>query len=279
MSVIKKINVMIDEMSNSERKVAEYICQFPEQVTMLTTTELANLADTSAAAVIRMLKKIGLTSFSEMKMALSLEISKGVEEGYSDITGSESLEDIKYKLLGNSYQTMLDTVENIEGKMISQAIEIIKQAPVIYLYGVGASKLVAINLQQKFSRIGKIVIFEEDFHSLLPMIISSSPDNLFIGISNSGENDEVIKLLNHAKNNQLKRIGVSKFGKHRLNELVDINLQIMKPNEATIRSGATTSLHAYYILIDILFFMYMNTDFEGNYQLIKRSFEVGKGNY
>lgn len=277
MSIIKKIDIIVEQLPNSEKKIAKFIQLHPRDVIRMTISELAEKADSSPAAVTRFCRKIEVNSFSELKTSLSQEFSKEIETSYLDIAGDESLEDIKFKLLGNAYHSMLDTINNLTDKQVNEAIELIQKAPIIYVYGVGSSKLVAANIQQKFSRIGKVVVCEEEFHTLLPMILTAQKDSILIAISQSGENHEILKMVKHAQKRGLSVLGLSQFGMNKLSGISDVSINIVESKEAIVRSAATSSLHSFYILTDILYFMYVNTDFDGNFKRIKYSYEIGRG--
>ena len=53
-----------------KKKIADIIIKTPENAVGLTTNELAKYSETSPASVVRFAKKIGYSSYGEMKIEL-----------------------------------------------------------------------------------------------------------------------------------------------------------------------------------------------------------------
>lgn len=266
-----RIRSIIDILPSSERKIGLAILKDPSQVVDMTATELSTFAGTSPATVIRFCKKIDIPSFTQMKVRLSAELETPAHEGYSDITENESIQEIKTKLLGNAYQSMQETVALLNSQRIEQIVDVLVEASVIYVYGIGASYLVAENIAQKWSRVGKTVVCVPDTHVLVSILVSAPKKAVFIAISNSGETKEVLKLADTAKKYEITTIGFTQFGNNSLLKKVEFPIQTVRSNEAVVRSAATTSLHAQFIAVDVLFYVYASRDFNQIRKIIHNS--------
>lgn len=266
-----RIISMLDVLSNSEQKIGQAILDTPSRVIDMTASELADYAGTSPATVIRFCKKIDVPSFTQLKVRLSAEIEAPLYEGYSDITANESVNEIKTKLLGNAYQSMQETVSLLNEERVETIVDVLVAAPILYVFGIGASYLVAENIAQKWNRIGKTVVCVQDPHVLVTILVSAPKDAVFFCISHSGETKEVLRLLAVAKKHQLKTIGLSQFGNNTLTNKAEYMLQTVRSNEAVLRSAATTSLHDQFIIVDILFYAYASRNFDQTIEKIQES--------
>ncbi|MGX7149486.1 MurR/RpiR family transcriptional regulator [Enterococcus ureasiticus] len=266
-----RIISMLDVMPNSERKIGKAILDNPSKVIEMTASELSAEAGTSPASVIRFCKKIDVPSFTQLKIRLSAEIEMPVYEGYSDITANESVNEIKSKLLGNAYQSMQETVALLNEQRVETIVDLLVKAPIIYVFGIGASYLVAENIAQKWNRIGKTVVCVQDSHVLVTILVSAPKDAVFFCVSHSGETKEVLRLLDVAKKHQLKTIGLSQFGNNTLTNQAEYSLQTVRSNEAVLRSAATTSLHDQFIVVDVLFYAYASRNFDRTFEIIQES--------
>lgn len=269
-----RISSILKDLPNSEQRIGEYILAYPDQVITMTATQLAKAAGSSSATVIRFCRSIDVSGFTELKVLLATELEKPRTEGYSDIQENETLDSLKGKLLGNAYQSMLETIEQLNNDMVEKMIASIEDCSTLFVFGVGASGLVAENIQQKWSRIGKNVIFLSDVHNFLSAMVSADHHSLFWGISNSGETAEVKFLVKKANELGMKTASLTQFGHNTLSHLSGIPLYTVKTNEAILRSAATSSLHAQFIVIDVLFFMYASKNYQQNYEAIKQSREA-----
>ena len=68
-----------------------------------------------------------------------------------------------------------------------------------FVYGLGASSLVAQDIYQKFTRLGRTVFTTLDHHLFASMLGSTEKPSVFIVISNSGTNKEASTLADLAK--------------------------------------------------------------------------------
>lgn len=261
-NILGLIKSLLNELPKAELRVALFILEQPRDVLNMTAQELGKASKASAATVVRLSKRLEIDSFPQMKLMLMKELDNGVIKGYSDISANEPLVDIKNKLLGNAYQSLSDTASLLDNELIEEAVHAMEKAKIIYIYGVGSSHLVAENLAQKWSRIGKTCISMEDTHSLIAAMISNSEDKLFIGISNSGRTSEVVQLMKIANNNHCNTMSITQFGKNPVMDVATINLQHVRVNEQAYRSAATASLHVQFYLIDVLFHAYASKNFE-----------------
>ena len=261
-NILGLLKSMLNELPKAEKRIAEKILEEPEEVVHMTASELGKFAEASAATVIRLSKRLKIASFTELKIFISREIESESREVYSDIDADESAQSIMDKLHWNSSLAMKDTVSMLEEDELLKAVNIIHDASVIYTFGIGASGLVAENISQKWSRIGKTCIHINDAHVLLAALVGSEKDAVFIGISNSGETHEVVKLEELSRKHGHQTISITRFGTNALSKNADVALQHVRANEIEIRSAATSSLHAQFLVVDILFYIYVSRNYD-----------------
>lgn len=169
------------------KKIAETILKDPVMVIQMSATDLAAEAGSSSAAVIRFCRSIGVKGFTELKLQLSAD-SQGIKDNlYTDILSEENLEQVKKKMLINTNHLFKETNNVLDTKQIERVSELLHESSVIYLYGLGASHIVASDIQQKFSRMGKMVVCSLDQHLLVTSMAVAGKNAVFFGVSNSGE--------------------------------------------------------------------------------------------
>lgn len=260
-NIIGLIKSIKDSLPKAEKKIAEAIISSPEETIYLSAKQLGEKAGASAPTVVRFCRRLDVEGFTQLKLMISSELSSLDKKGYSDITEDENFVEIKEKLLGNAHQALLDTASLITEESVVAAVELIEQANIIYLYGVGSSYLVAKNFAQKWSRIGKNCIVESDPHVLIAAMTGNIQPALFVGISNSGETKEVVKLMKLAKRIQCKSLSITQYGKNRCSDIADVSIRHVRANEQLYRSAATASLHVQFYVIDILFHNYASQNY------------------
>ncbi|WP_422699317.1 MurR/RpiR family transcriptional regulator [Enterococcus durans] len=257
MGVISHIKSMMEEYSSAEKKLADYIINNVEKIPTMTANELAESAGLSAPTVVRFSKKIGYQSLTDFKINISTELQTGINEGFSDIQPNESFYSIKNKLGNNAQVAIRETVDVLKEEKIQEVVQSLEGAETVFLYGVGASSLVVEDIVQKWSRVGKPIIFEKDIHVLLPQLVSNETKKVLWLISNSGNTADVVAVGEIAKDLGIPVIALTQFGTNHLSRIADVVIQTSRPKEITNRSAATNSLLAQFVTIDIIFYLYM----------------------
>ncbi|MCI0767799.1 hypothetical protein LOK41_23955 [Bacillus sp. TL12] len=130
-----------------------------KEVTQMTIHQLAKEAEASSAAVVRFCRSLGVTGFPDLKARLYAEVEHIHHVGYFDIEPNEKVQSIIDKTLSNTVQTFHDTVGQLETKSIEEAVEFLRETDVIYIYGVGASFLIAEDVVQKGILVPKLYSF------------------------------------------------------------------------------------------------------------------------
>lgn len=246
---------MLSALPPSERKLASYILEYPQESIAMTATELGKNSTTSGAAVIRLCKSLNLKGFQELKIRIAGDLQKTTEHGYRDIKPNESVASITEKMTSNSIQTIRETADLLSTEELQKTVNILSEARRIHFIGVGASGIIAQDAQQKFLRIDKLSYAFSDMHTAATLVANANADkgDVVIGISFSGETPEVASILQLANENNINTISLTKYGHSIVAEQADINLYTSATQEPTFRSGATSSRMAQLQVIDILF--------------------------
>ncbi|MFJ7754013.1 MurR/RpiR family transcriptional regulator [Peribacillus muralis] len=272
-NILLRIESLLNQLPKSERKIAEYILEHPKDIVRMTIHELAAHADASSSAVTRFCRSIKVNSFSELKVSLSSLISQPEKKGFHDIEPDETIASIKDKIVSNSVQAIQETAHYLDEAILDQIVETMRVADVIYVYGLGASWLIAEDITQKWLRLGKIVSANQDPHITATALAAASKNTVFFCISNSGETEEVLQLVDIAKAYGIKTIGLSRLGDNGLTKKVDMPLQHVRAPEAKFRSAATSSLFAQLLTVSIIFYAYVSKYYNENKNGIERSRE------
>ncbi|SFE48853.1 DNA-binding transcriptional regulator, MurR/RpiR family, contains HTH and SIS domains [Lentibacillus persicus] len=264
---------MLHGLPPSEKKLAEYILEKPEEAIMLTAVTLGKASGTSSAAVIRLCKSLGLKGFQELKIRVAGDLQKHGEQDFRDIEPNDKTENLIEKMTANTIQTIQETVDIMRTSDLQRAANVLSEAKSIVFIGVGASFIAAQDAEQKFIRIDKFAQAFSDVHMGATAIANKGPEDVVVGISFSGETKDVVDLMELAKRKQAKTISITKSGKSQVSDISDIQLHTSAAKEATFRSGATSSRMAQLHVIDILLMVIASSQYE---KIIKHLDETRK---
>lgn len=260
MSCMYKIKEGMGSFTDTEVKLANYILENKQDVVVLNAQDLADKVSTSAAAVVRFSKKIGYKGFTALKLELAKGRDEVVENFNTIIKEKDSIETMVKKSEAINMNAMTQTYKLLNIDVLKKAIEALSNCKNIYLFGVGASGLVALDFQYKISRIKRIAIYQQDAHIQIAQAAHIGPDDVAIGLSYGGETKEVNIALKKAKELGAKTIAITKFNNNSLSKIVDYSLHIPS-EEDELRIGAITSRLSSLIITDLLYLGIAKEDF------------------
>lgn len=269
MDVIQRISAWSSKFTDSENKIATYIINNQEAVLAENITQLAENSQTSPATIIRFFNKLEFDNFNQFKILLSSNLAKGQQHPTEDIHPNDSSEIIKKKILNNSVQTLTNTANTLSNFAVDQVIKKIHEASHIYVFGVGASTLVAENIVQKWTRAGKMMVGYDELNMFLPLLETATSKDLIWFISNSGTTPEVIWGARFAKERSIPTVSLTMISDNELSKLTDLQLYTASPIETKVRSAATNSLLSQFMVIDVIYYIYITKYYQESYHLVQ----------
>lgn len=259
-NILQRIKSIQPSLPKSEAKIATYILENAIDVPTMNIVELAEKSNSSRSAVTRFCRSVNVSSFSDLKIALSTLIANPDAKGFSDVLENEPIESIKEKVMFNAIETIKETVHFVKNDRLQMAVDLIANASRVVIFGVGASHLVADDIELKWNRIGKICVSVSDIHYAVTLL-STTADALLIVVSNKGETKEGIELLKWANKKDIQTISITQYGQNSVSQLSNCSLQHMIAPESSLRTAATNSMYAQFLTVNILFFAYVSQHF------------------
>ena len=260
-------------LSPAERKVADVVSNEPSRVVYLSVAELARQAEVSEAMVIKFCKRLGYKGFQEFKILLAQDLVTKPEPIYGEIDPDDDLDIVKEKIFQSNIAALQDTVRVLSTDVMRAAIEAFGQANEIHFYGIGASGLVALDAEQKFSRIGLRVNAFNDAHMQLTRATLLKPGDVAVGLSYSGETPEIKEALEVASRAKALTIAITNYSTSSVARVADLVL-LTASQENIFRCGAISSRIAQLSAIDTLFIGVALVDFDQSVESIEKTGET-----
>lgn len=252
-NVILEIESMYINFNKTEKKIADYILKNPQKIIYSTISQVATELSLADSTIFRFCKKINLKGFYDLKISLAAN-STADTHNYSDaqITDSDSEKAIINKVFKANISALNDTMNLIDPKSIGNAVNYLLDSDQIVFYGNGGSGIVAMDAQHKFLRIGLKVSSYTDYHMQLMSVSQLTKKDVVVVISHSGSNLNILNLLDIAKENGTKTIGITSFPKSPISEKVDIPISVIS-HETEQQFEAFASRIAHLAVIDVLY--------------------------
>ncbi|MBP1993152.1 MurR/RpiR family transcriptional regulator [Paenibacillus eucommiae] len=252
-----RLREILNAITPSERKVADFILQDPQRIVGMSVAQLSQESGGSQAAVIRLCKSAGFKGYQELMLKVLGDLQEersgiGSGGGYQEFIRGDSIERIIENVSNNNIQSIRDTLKIMTPAHIEKAVDALLRAKRIYFYGIGASNLIAVDAQQKFIRINKTSFSFTDSDLQIITAVMLERDDVAVGISYSGETQEIVECMKRARELGATTISITRYGNSTVSQLADIPLYISS-TETEIRSGATSSRITQLNMIDILY--------------------------
>ncbi|WP_280262349.1 MurR/RpiR family transcriptional regulator [Nocardia wallacei] len=153
--VRSRLLAALPRLTPTARRVAQVIRDDPAGTAQLTVNQLAERADTSTSAVVRLAKTLGYEGYPQLRLALA---ATGTEDRTpvlaTDIGPEDAPSKVLHKLAAFETEGLLATAQRADAATMSAVAQALAQARRIQLIGIGASGLVAMDMAQKLTRIG-----------------------------------------------------------------------------------------------------------------------------
>lgn len=257
----------------AEQRVAERILEDPEKIVHLSITELGKLADVSDATVVKFCKRLGYKGFQQFKILLAQDVATKPEPIYGEVEPGNDVPTIKEKIFQTNITALHDTAKVLDAKSLEKAVTAISGAGETHFYGMGASGIVALDAEQKFSRIGLRAAAFVDSHMQITRGSLLIPGDVAVGISYSGETIEIVDALCTAKEAGALTVAITNFSASAVAKTADVVL-LTSSQENIFRSGAISSRIAQLSTIDTLFIAVALVDYGQSKKSIEKTREA-----
>ncbi|MFN8475412.1 MAG: MurR/RpiR family transcriptional regulator [Anaerolineae bacterium] len=246
------------------RRIGEYIVEHPDEAKTMTINQLAAACGVADSTVTRFVKEIGLKSYQDLKIGIAEALTlSGAADGqadgnyvYEDISRTDSTQTIIDKVLYRNIQALTDTKQRLNVVELNRAVEAIEAANVLIFCCMGSSGLAAEEGVMRFTRAGKKCILFRDQSIQLMTAAIVGPQDVVIGISNSGHSTLVVESLKLAQSNGARTIGITSSEESPLVKYSEISL-FTPTKSSALGPGfsweATTSKSAQILVIDVLY--------------------------
>jgi DNA-binding MurR/RpiR family transcriptional regulator len=255
---IVSIRSILPALPPAERRVADGVLAEPELIPPLSITDLARRSSTSEATVVRFSKRAGFAGYPELRAAIAIHVGRSAAQRrhswveLTDVAPDDSLEDVVAKVGERDARAITDTVEQLDVGVLAAVIEAMSRAHAIDIYGIGASGLVAADLQQKLRRIGLPATAALDGHAAMTSAALLTGQDVAVGISHSGETLDVLEPIRLAGAREATTVVVTNYPRSSLAR--DAHLVLTTATRETVfQAGSMASRTAQLMVVDCIY--------------------------
>jgi DNA-binding MurR/RpiR family transcriptional regulator len=274
-NLIHGIECSMEKLTSTEKDIANYIIKHPEEISLLSISQIAKKLHISPATITRFCQKISFSGFNEFKHELKRYIDLSNKP-----TISTDIKEIDY--FAKLYQNHLNIIDNTFKKVtytnIKQAVALLTNASKVHVYGIGNSGIAAQEFKSKFFRIGINVETVTDPHQAVMDAALSTEDSLVIGISVSGKTKEVINAVSIAKKQGASILVFTGEKDSELAGLADITLLVMNKSSMHMGQNISPSLPLL-LLFDLVYTELIAKDYKNRINIRDKTLQALSDTY
>lgn len=250
---LARIKSAYPSLTPTEKRVADYCLEHPEQIIYLSVTQLGEKCGVGESTIIRFSQAVGFSGYQDLKLNLALDLpTRKTSTVGGTLTADDSTQTLIDKVTAMNASALQDTSRLVNPKILNKAVEEIIQARRLFLVGVGTSGLTALDAQSKFLRIGMLSYALNDAHHQIMAVAHVRQGDVCIGFSHSGSTKDTVDSVRLAKQNGAFTIAVTDIVKSPITEVSDLVL-LTSSAEDPLQSGSLRSKIAQIHMLDLLY--------------------------
>jgi DNA-binding MurR/RpiR family transcriptional regulator len=268
------IRSILPSLAPAERRVAERVLEQPDDIPPLSIGDLALRSSTSEATVVRFAKRAGFAGYPELRSAIAIQVGRSRAESrrsrldLADIRPDDALDVVVAKVGRRDAQAITDTVEQLDVGVLARVVAAVTAARRIDVYGIGASGLVAIDLEHKLRRIGLPAAAAVDGHAAMTSAALLVPSDVAMGISHSGETFDILEPLQHARARGCTTIAITNYRGSSVARVADL-VVTTATRETVFQAGSMASRSAQLTVIDCVYLAVAQRTYERSVQALE----------
>ncbi|MGB4636192.1 MAG: MurR/RpiR family transcriptional regulator [Limnochordia bacterium] len=250
---LARIRSAYPSLTPTEKKVADYCLEKPEEIIYLSVTQLGERCGVGEATIIRFSQAVGFSGYQALKLSLALELATRQESApCGTLAPGDSMEALSEKITAMNASALQDTSRMVHPQTLERAVEAMIQAKRLFFLGVGTSGLTALDAQSKFLRIGMLAHAFADAHHQIMAMAHVDEEDVCVGFSHSGSTKDTVDCMRLAKENGAFTIAVTDVVKLPITEVSDVVL-LTSSAEDPLQGGSLRSKLAQVHMIDLLY--------------------------
>lgn len=206
-----RIRGVYDTLPRSERKVADYVLNHADQVIHSSVTDLAQTLEVSESTVVRFCQRLGYQGYPEFKVLLARDLGTPFQDTYDTLDPGDDVTTIVRKTVQISIQALNDTLAILDPNNVKEVVDLLINAHHVFLFGCGGSGGSAQIAYQKMLRLGLPCSVCIDPHTQTLLSGTATEQDVVIGISYSGNNEDVVRAMRVAQNRRAKTVAITNY--------------------------------------------------------------------
>jgi len=250
-SILMRIRHLGDALPPTAHRIATYIAEHADEVIRMSITEVAEQTGASEGSIVGLCRRLGASGFQELKILLSRDLVEPMRMIHEDLRPSDTVSDVAEHVFAAHIASLQETQKLLAAKTLARAVEIVRGARRVEVYGIGSAAPIAQDLGYRLLQLGHDAKPVTDSHIQAVSAAMADSGTAVVTVSHSGSTQETVLATELAKKAGARTIGITRMGKSPLARHCDVVLHTIA-NETRYRPEAMSSRVAQLAIIDTL---------------------------
>ena len=252
--IFETISGQYFQLTNSERKVADYVLDHRMDAQYMSISELAEECAVADATISRFCRRLGLAGYNAFKLELAKAsiAAQSAHWGAAGAAESEGFEALCRSRLRESVSALEQTVERLDGETLNRAADLLTQAGRVLGMGQGSSMVLAEEAWTLLSNLSPKFVLVPDSHQQMAALALMEEGDAALYFSYSGSTRELQDALEEAHLRKGQVVLVTRFPKSPGGLKADLVLQCGS-NEGPLQAGSVPARMAQLFVLDLLY--------------------------
>ncbi|ANO52617.1 MurR/RpiR family transcriptional regulator [Woeseia oceani] len=271
MSCLLKMRAAREQMSTSEKKLADFILANSALIRDYSSQQLASSVGVSQSSVVKFSQKLGYKGFTDLKLAIHETVvrqdSGGAEE-HELAHGSHPVQTIPQRVLHSKCEVLASTGLLNDDECLLAAVKAIESGKRFQIAAVGAATLVAKDFASKLLVLGYPVSAEPEAYIQLSGVATLGRGDVLFVICAAGQTRSLIHMAQQARKAGALIVTLTAYNSNPLNALADIRLYSASHNGQPNIPQILEPVSQQHV-IDLLFYHLVERNARGRELLIR----------
>ncbi|WP_293386975.1 MurR/RpiR family transcriptional regulator [Phenylobacterium sp. RIFCSPHIGHO2_01_FULL_69_31] len=272
-NALARIRAVLETLAPGARRIADYVLERPHDVLKMSVTELSEETQASEGSVINFCQRLGLSGFQQLKLSLAQEIVRPVQFIHEDLEIGDDAAVVCRKIFHSGIQALQDTLSVLDHTALAKAVETLRTARRIEVYGIGSSAPIADDAHYRMLRIGLDAKAVTDSHIQAISASRTDPGVAVLTISHSGATHETVMSTKLAKAAGARTVVITNYARSPIQAHADVVLFTMA-RETRFRTEAMMSRIAQLCVLDALIAALALADHDRATETLRSTFDT-----
>ena len=199
----QRIHSRLDQLTKSERKIADYLQRNFDEAVFFSAADLAEQLNLSEATVVRFAQAIGFSGFPELRQCLQELFKEKVTHAAllrKKLAELSPETHVLEQVMAMEMEYLTDAMRTVSREAFDEAVRVVCEARRLFVYGLSGSATLAELLEHRLRRFGiEVVPLTQSGREVCEKLLMLTDEDAFLAILFFNLSEVMVSTLEYAK--------------------------------------------------------------------------------